>query len=88
MFAGTSATPAWPMASQLITERSFQFAVHIVRPCDRLWAGDCAARKIADQLFDSGTSISPAGLVEPRAVADPLMVGITVGLSLPDVVDG
>src|SRR4030095_3473255 len=28
-----------------------------VKLCDRLWHGDHAARRIADQLFDAGTSI-------------------------------
>ena len=45
------------MASRIISERAFDFAVRIVRLCDRLWSADRAARKIADQLFDSGTSI-------------------------------
>ena len=45
------------MASRIISERAFDFAVRIVRLCDRLWNADRAARKIADQLFDSGTSI-------------------------------
>ena len=45
------------MASRIISERAFAFAIRIVRLCDRLWNADRAARKIADQLFDSGTSI-------------------------------
>ena len=45
------------MPSRIISERAFDFAVRIVRLCDRLWNADRAARKIADQLFDSGTSI-------------------------------
>jgi four helix bundle protein len=45
------------MPSIIISERAFDFAVRIVRLCDRLWNADRAARKIADQLFDSGTSI-------------------------------
>jgi hypothetical protein len=45
------------MPSRIISERAFDFAVRIVRLCDRLWNTDRAARKIADQLFDSGTSI-------------------------------
>jgi four helix bundle protein len=45
------------MPSRIISERAFDFAVRIVKLCDRLWNGDRAARKIADQLFDCGTSI-------------------------------
>src|SRR5262249_12222863 len=50
-------------------------AVRIVKLCDRLWAGDRAANKIANQLFDSGTSIganaaeAEAGQTEPDFVA-------------------
>jgi len=45
------------MQSRIISERAFTFGVRIVRLCDRLWKGDHAARKIADQLFDASTSI-------------------------------
>lgn len=45
------------MPSRIISERAFEFAVRIVRLCDRLCNADRSARKIADQLFDSGTSI-------------------------------
>ena len=45
------------MASRIISERSFEFACRIVKLCETLWAGGPAARKIANQLFDSGTSI-------------------------------
>ena len=45
------------MESRIISERTFQFAVRTVKLCERLWRSGWAARKIADQLFDSGTSI-------------------------------
>ena len=45
------------MPSRIISERAFEFAVRIVPLCDRLWNADRSPRKIADQLFDSGTSI-------------------------------
>ena len=45
------------MPSPIISERSFDFGVRIIELCRRLWAGDLASRKVADQLFDSGTSI-------------------------------
>ena len=45
------------MASRIISERSFEFACRIVKLCETLWTRGPAARKIADQLFDSGTSI-------------------------------
>ena len=45
------------MESRVIAERAFRFACRTVRLCERLWSQGHAARKIADQLFDSGTSI-------------------------------
>ena len=45
------------MASRIISERSFEFACRIVKLCERLWKGGPASRRIADQLFDCGTSI-------------------------------
>src|SRR5713101_6319208 len=45
------------MASRIISERTFDFACRIVKLCERMWKGGPASRKIADQLFDSGTSI-------------------------------
>jgi four helix bundle protein len=45
------------MASVIIHERAFEFAVRIVKLCERLWQGGPAARKIADQLFKAATSI-------------------------------
>ena len=45
------------MASRIIAERSFEFGCRIVKLCERLWSGGPASRKIADQLFDCGTSI-------------------------------
>src|SRR3982751_2078518 len=54
---GSRFGPRVSMPSLIISERAFEFAIRIVRLCDRLWNGGRAARKIADQLFDSGTSI-------------------------------
>src|SRR4029450_9079261 len=45
------------MPSRIISERSFAFPVRIVTLCERLWMDGPAARKIANQLFDCGTSI-------------------------------
>src|SRR5215212_155831 len=45
------------MESRIISERTFQFACRIVKLCERLWSRGFVARKIADQLFDAGTSI-------------------------------
>jgi len=45
------------MESRIISERAFRFACRIVKLCESLWKGGPAARKIADQLFDAGTSI-------------------------------
>ena len=45
------------MPSRVISERSFEFARRIVKLCETLWQGGPAARKIANQLFDCGTSI-------------------------------
>jgi four helix bundle protein len=45
------------MASRIISERAFEFACRIVKLCETLWARGFSGRKIADQLFDSGTSI-------------------------------
>src|SRR5262249_37685186 len=45
------------MPSRIISERSFEFARRTVKLCERLWKGGPAARKVADQLFNSGTSI-------------------------------
>jgi four helix bundle protein len=53
------------MASPIISERAFEFARRIVTLCDRLWNRGHAARKLADQLFDSGTSIG-ANAAESR----------------------
>ena len=41
------------MASPIISERSFEFARRTVKLCERLWKDGPAARKVADQLFDS-----------------------------------
>ena len=45
------------MASRIISERSFELACRIVRVCETLWTRGPSARRIADQLFESGTSI-------------------------------
>jgi hypothetical protein len=45
------------MESRIIRERAFRFACRTVKLCERLWTQGPAARKIADQLFRSGTSI-------------------------------
>jgi four helix bundle protein len=45
------------MESRIISERSFGFACRIVKLCERRLERGWAARKVADQLFDSGTSI-------------------------------
>jgi len=45
------------MPSRIISERSFEFARRMVKLCETLWRGGPAARKIANQLFDCGTSI-------------------------------
>ncbi len=45
------------MESRIITERAFQFAVRTVKRCERLCTGGLASREIANQLFESGTSI-------------------------------
>ena len=45
------------MESRIISERAFGFACRIVKLCERMWEQSWASRKIADQLFDSGTSI-------------------------------
>src|SRR5580765_8868284 len=45
------------MESRIISERAFGFACRIVKLCERMREKGWASRKIADQLFDSGTSI-------------------------------
>jgi four helix bundle protein len=45
------------MESRIIAQRAFQFACRIVKLCEWLRQRGWAGRKIADQLFDSGTSI-------------------------------
>jgi four helix bundle protein len=63
------------MESRIISERAFGFACRTVKLCERLWTRGPAARKIADQLFDSGTSIgantaeSQGGQTKPDFVA-------------------
>jgi four helix bundle protein len=55
--AGRVLDHAEGMPSRIIAERAFEFARRIVKLCETLWQGGPAARKIADQLFDCGTSI-------------------------------
>ena len=43
--------------SSIIETRSFEFSRRIIGLCERLWKGTPAARRVADQLFGSGTSI-------------------------------
>jgi four helix bundle protein len=63
------------MESKIISERTFRFACRIVKLCERLWSQGFAARKIADQLFDSGTSMgansaeSQGGQTKPDFIA-------------------
>jgi four helix bundle protein len=45
------------MPSRIISERAFEFACRIIKLCEKLWARGPAARRVADQLFDCGTSI-------------------------------
>jgi four helix bundle protein len=45
------------MGSRIISERAFAFACRIVALCETLWARGPAAKRLADQLFDAGTSI-------------------------------
>jgi len=45
------------MPSEIIAERAFEFGYRIIKLCERLWERGRAARRLADQLFDSGTSI-------------------------------
>jgi four helix bundle protein len=63
------------MESRIIHERAFQFCCRIVKLCERLSAKGFAGRKIADNLFDSGTSIganaaeSQGGQTKPDFIA-------------------
>ena len=63
------------MPSRIISERAFEFARRTVKLCEILWKRGPAVRKIADQLFDSGTSIganaseSQGGQTKPDFVA-------------------
>jgi four helix bundle protein len=63
------------MESRNIAERTFRFACRTVKLCERLWEKGWAARKIADQLFDSGTSMganvaeSQGGQTKPDFIA-------------------
>jgi four helix bundle protein len=45
------------MESRIIGQRAFLFAVRITKLCELLRRRGWTGRKIADQLFDSGTSI-------------------------------
>jgi four helix bundle protein len=63
------------MESRIIAERTFRFACRTAKLCERLWSQGPAARKIADQLFDSGTSMgantaeSQGGQTKPDFIA-------------------
>ena len=63
------------MESRIIAERAFGFACRTVKLCERLWTKGRASQKIADQLFDSGTSIganvaeSQGGQTKPDFIA-------------------
>jgi four helix bundle protein len=63
------------MESRIISERAFQFAVRTVKLCERLGERGWTSRKIADQLFDAGTSIganvaeSQGGQTKPDFIA-------------------
>ena len=64
------------MESRIIAERAFGFACRTVKLCERLWTTKGrASQKIADQLFDSGTSIganvaeSQGGQTKPDFIA-------------------
>ena len=63
------------MPSHIIAERTFEFSKRIVKLCERLWKRGPAARRIADELFDSGTSIgansaeSQGGQTKPDFIA-------------------
>jgi four helix bundle protein len=63
------------MESRIIAERTFRFAWRTAKLCERLWSQGPAARKIADQLFDSGTSMgantaeSQGGQTKPDFIA-------------------
>ena len=45
------------MAESIICERAFEFAIRILKLCQRLWERGPLARHIASQLVKSGTSI-------------------------------
>jgi four helix bundle protein len=45
------------MASRIIAVRAFEFACRIIRLCEVVRRRGFAGRKIAEQLFDCGTSI-------------------------------
>jgi hypothetical protein len=47
------------MESRIIAQRAFQFACRIVKLCEWLRQQGWTGRKIADQLFDSGTRSAP-----------------------------
>jgi four helix bundle protein len=45
------------MSDSIICQRSFEFAVRILRLCTRLWDRGPAARRVASELIRCGTSI-------------------------------
>jgi four helix bundle protein len=72
---GSTLAPARRMESRIISERTFAFGCRITKLCEILWKRGPAARKVADQLFDSGTSIgantaeSQGGQTKPDFIA-------------------
>ena len=63
------------MAESIICERAFEFAVRILKLCERLWNGGPIAPHIASQLLKCGTSIgsnaaeAQEGQTKPDCVA-------------------
>ena len=45
------------MAESIICERAFEFAVRVLKLCERLWARGPAARHVASELLRSASSI-------------------------------
>ena len=59
------------MPSKIIAERASEFAVRIVALCEKLWARSRAAQRIANQLFDAGTSVGANSLEAEGAQTKP-----------------
>lgn len=56
-FGGAVLEQRVTMPSIIIAERTFEFAYRVIKLCEVLWDRGPAARRIADQLFDAGTSM-------------------------------